>query len=91
MGWIGADPFAFWRDKNVYRRINDLNVDEEDISRAIHWNEKEPSCRAQNLVTKVLRAQPIKMIVMGGSNSAGGGVSNHMRLIMNFSLNGGIV
>lgn len=80
MEWIRKDPFAFWQDKNVYRRIDDLNVNEEDIARAIDWNEKEPACRAQNLVTKVLRGQPIKMIVMGGSNSAGGGVSNHMRL-----------
>ena len=57
-----------------------MNVQEEDISRAIKWNEKEPACRAQNLVSKVLKGLPVKMIVIGGSNSAGGGVTNHKKL-----------
>ena len=57
-----------------------MNVQEGDISRAIKWNEKEPACRAQNLVSKVLKGQPVKMIVIGGSNSAGGGVTNHRQL-----------
>ena len=57
-----------------------MNVKEEDIKRAIKWNEQEPACRAQNLVNKVLKGQPVKMIVIGGSNSAGGGITNHKQL-----------
>ena len=73
--------FHFGKTKiSFYREINDLNVREEDITRALHWNEKDRACRAQNLVTKVLKYQPVKIIVIGGSNSAGGGVTNHKQL-----------
>lgn len=57
-----------------------MDVKEEDIKRAIKWNEEEPACRAQNLGSKVLKGQPVKMIVIGGSNSAGGGITNHREL-----------
>ena len=42
-------------------------------------NEKDP-CRATTLTNKVLRGEPVKMIVIGGSNSAGGGISDHRQL-----------
>ena len=37
-------------------------------------------CRVTTLTNKVMRAEPIKMIVIGGSNSAGGGIEDHKRL-----------
>ena len=77
--WLNQDPFAFWRDKNIYRRLSDLSVREEDIAKAIHVNEKG-SIRVTTLINKVMRGEPIKMIVIGGSNSAGGGISDHRRL-----------
>ena len=82
LGWLSQDPFAFWQDRNLYKGTNDLNVKEADITRAIQWNEfqREPACRAQILADKVLRGQPVKMIVIGGSNSAGGGVTDHRQL-----------
>ena len=42
-------------------------------------NDKD-SCRVNTLMNKVMRAEPIKMIVIGGSNSAGGGIEDHKRL-----------
>ena len=42
-------------------------------------NDKD-SCRVNTLMNKVMRAEPIKMIVIGGSNSAGGGIADHKRL-----------
>ena len=80
LGWISQDPFAFWQDSNLYKGTNDLNIREEDITTAIKWNEKDPACRAQTLVSKVLKGLPVKMIVIRGSNSVGGGVTNHRQL-----------
>ena len=58
-----------------------MDVKKEYIKKAIKWNEEEPACRAQNLISKVLKGQPVKMIVIGGSNSAGGGgITNHREL-----------
>ena len=56
-----------------------MNVREEDIAKATYLNDKD-SCRVTTLMNKVMRAEPIKMIVIGGSNSAGGGIKDHKRL-----------
>ncbi|KAJ7339364.1 hypothetical protein OS493_005758 [Desmophyllum pertusum] len=80
MAWLNQEPFSFWQDRYVYRNIKDLSVGEEDITKAIHINEKADPCRATTLTNKVLRGEPIKMIVIGGSNSAGGGIKDHKRL-----------
>ena len=69
--WILARP--------RHRNINDLNVREEDIVKATYMNDKD-YCRVTTLTNKVMRAEPIKMIVIGGSNSAGGGIEDHKRL-----------
>ena len=76
---LNQEPFGFWRDSALYRNINDLSVSEEDIAKAIHKNDKD-SCRVTSLMNKVMKAEPIKMIVIGGSNSAGGGIKDHKRL-----------
>ena len=76
---LKEEPFAFWQDSDLYRNINDLSVSDEDIAKAIHKNDKD-SCRVTALMNKVMRAEPIKMIVIGGSNSAGGGIADHKRL-----------
>ena len=73
------EPFSFWQDSDLYRNINDLSVSEEEIAKAIHKNDKD-SCRITTLMNKVMRAKPIKMIVIGGSNSAGGGIADYKRL-----------
>ena len=79
MEWLNQEPFGFWQDRDLYRSINDLNVREEDIIKATYMNDKD-SCRVTTLTNKVMRAEPIKMIVIGGSNSAGGGIKDHKRL-----------
>ena len=76
---LNQEPFGFWQDSDLYRNINDLSVSEEDITKAIHNNDKD-SCRVTTLMNKVMRAEPINMIVIGGSNSAGGGIADHKRL-----------
>ena len=76
--WLYQRPFAFWQDRDLYRNINDLSVG-EDIPKAIHLSDKDP-CRVMTLINKVMRSKPIKMIVIGGSNSAGGGISDQRRL-----------
>ena len=76
---LNQEPFDFWQDRDLYRNINDLSVSEEDIAKAIHKNDKD-SCRVTTLMNKVMKAEPIKMIVIGGSNSAGGGIADHKRL-----------
>ncbi len=77
--WLHQEPFAFWQDRDLYRNVEDLSVREEDINNAIYMNDKDP-CRVTTLMNKVMRGKPIKMIVIGGSNSAGGGITDHRRL-----------
>lgn len=80
MAWVTQEPFAFWQDKDLYKSINDLSITEDDISKAIHMNDTIDPCRVTTLTNKIFRGEPIKMIVIGGSNSAGGGVENHRHL-----------
>ena len=80
MPWVTQDPFAFWQDKDVYKSINDLSVTEQDISQAIYMNDNNDPCRITTLTNKVMTGQPVKMMVIGGSNSAGGGIKDHRRL-----------
>ena len=78
--WVTHEPFAFWQDKDLYKSINDLSVTEDDINKAIHINDSTDPCRVTTLTNKIFRGEPVKMIVIGGSNSAGGGIKNHRRL-----------
>ena len=80
MPWVTQDPFAFWQDKDVYKSINDLSVTEQDISQAIYMNDNNDPCRITTLTNKLMTGQPVKMMVIGGSNSAGGGIKDHRRL-----------
>ena len=89
MEWLNQEPFGFWQDRDLYRGINDLNVREEDIIKATYMNDKD-SCRVTTLANKVMRAEPIKMIVIGGSNSR----EEELKIInvcfINSFLNGGV-
>ena len=78
--WVTHEPFAIWQDKDLYKSINDLSVTEDDIKKAIHMNDITDPCRVTTLTNKIFRGEPVKMIVIGGSNSAGGGIKNHRRL-----------
>ncbi|XP_078365875.1 uncharacterized protein LOC144650087 [Oculina patagonica] len=77
--WLNQEPFTIWQDKDLYRNVGDLSVREEDINNAIYMNDKDP-CRGTTLMNKVMNREPIKMVVIGGSNSAGGGIKDHTRL-----------
>ena len=69
--WVTHEPFAFWKDKDLYKSINDLSVAEDDINKAIHMNDIIDPCRVKTLTNKIFRGEPVKMIVICGSSSAG--------------------
>ncbi|XP_078352242.1 uncharacterized protein LOC144636916 [Oculina patagonica] len=77
--WFDKDPFNFWQDRLVYRNLEQLSVTEKTIERAIH-NYGQSSFRVWAFFQKVWRGESIEMIVIGGSNSAGGGITDHRQL-----------
>ena len=76
---MDADPFTVWKDRLVYRNLKQLSVTQSSIDNAIH-DYGQDSSRLWGIFRKVLEGNCIKMIVIGGSNSAGGGISDHRQL-----------
>lgn len=74
-----VDPFIVWKDRLVYRNLKQLNVNQSAIDTAIH-DYGQDSSRLGSILRKVLEGHCIRMIVIGGSNSAGGGISDHRQL-----------
>ena len=77
--WFDKEPFNFWQDRLVYRNLEQLSVTEKTIDNAI-YNYGQSSFRVWAFIHKVLRGESVVMIVIGGSNSAGGGISDHRQL-----------
>lgn len=77
--WLDKDPFHIWEHRLVYRNLEQLSVTEETIDRA-RYNYGQNSFRVRKFFHNVLRGESIGMIVIGGSNSAGGGISDHRQL-----------
>lgn len=77
--WLDKDPFNIWQHRLVYRNLEQLSVTEETIDRA-SYNYGQNTFRVWKVFHKVLRGENIGMIVIGGSNSAGGGISDHRQL-----------
>lgn len=78
-GWFDASPFTIWQDRLVYHDLKQLCVTEGAIDSAIYDYGKF-SIRHRSFFSKVLEGKDIDMIVIGGSNSAGGGIPNHRQL-----------
>ena len=77
--WFDKDPFKIWHDRLVYRNIEQLSVNEKIIDSAIH-NYGKGSFRVWSFFHKVLIGESVDIICIGGSNSAGGGISDHRQL-----------
>ena len=77
--WLDKDPFNIWQQRLVYRNLEQLSVTEGTIDRA-SYNYGQNTFRVWKVFDKVLSGENIGMIVIGGSNSAGGGISDHRQL-----------
>ena len=66
---LNEDPFQQWRYKSTWRQLCDLKLNSDLMSRAIQPG--DPT-RLKNVLLKALRGHDIKLVVIGGSNSAGG-------------------
>ena len=76
---LDADPFTIWWHRLIYRNLKQLSVSLSDIDNAIH-NYGRSSPRVWRIFSKAMEGKSIKMIVIGGSNSAGGGIPDHTQL-----------
>ena len=56
-------------DYEVWSHLSDLNITDDLMSKAIHIG--NPT-RLKNVLRKVLRGENVNLVVLGGSNSAGG-------------------
>ena len=77
--WLDKDPFKIWQHRLVYRNLEQLSVSKDTIDRASYYYGQN-TFRVWKVFHKVLRGENIGMIVIGGSNSAGGGISDHRQL-----------
>ena len=77
--WIDTNPFTIWQHRVIYHNISQLSVTEEAIDGAIH-DYGQRSLRVWRIFQKVLEGKSIIMTIIGGSNSAGGGLPDHRQL-----------
>ena len=66
---LEEDPFKQWKYKSRWRRMSDLKLNGDLISKAIQPGNQD---RLKKVLIKALEGQQINLLVIGGSNSAGG-------------------
>lgn len=66
---LEKDPFQQWQYKSRWSRMSDLKLSSNLMAKAIQPG--NPS-RLKNVLIKALKGQQINVMVIGGSNSAGG-------------------
>ena len=64
-------PSSVWVYKDRFPTLRHLLLEKDDLDKSIH-NRQSP--RLGKIMEKVLRGENIKILVIGGSNSAGGGL-----------------
>ena len=69
MTQLGNNPFNFWIYKSKWVELSDLQLNADLMSRAIQTG--DPT-RLRNVLIKALNGGQINLLVIGGSNSAGG-------------------
>ncbi|KAJ7339319.1 hypothetical protein OS493_005710, partial [Desmophyllum pertusum] len=74
--WFDKNPLKIWRDRLFNRN---LSATEESIDKAI-YNYGQGSFRVRKILHKILTGEGVEMSVIGGSNSAGGGIPDHRQL-----------
>ena len=89
---LDADPFAIRKQRLIYRNLKQLSVSLSTIDSAIH-DYGQSSLRVWRIFRKALEqveGESIKMIVIGGSNSAGEAFKITDSFITNSFFTGGI-
>ena len=74
LDWIGAlrePPLNVWKFKSRWNHLLDLGASKKVLYDGFHLGD---SRRLRNVVRKALRGETLQIIVIGGSNSAGGGI-----------------
>lgn len=66
---LDKDPFEQWQYKSTWSRMSDLKLNGSLMSKAIKPGNPN---RLKNVLVKALKGQQINVMVIGGSNSAGG-------------------
>ena len=66
---LEKDPFQQWKYKSTWSQLSDLEVNSELMSKAIQLGDP---IRLKKVLLKALTGQQINLVVIGGSNSAGG-------------------
>ena len=66
---LEEDPFKQWKYKSGWRQMSDLKLNSELMSKAIQPGNQD---RLKKVLIKALEGQQINLLVIGGSNSAGG-------------------
>ena len=66
---LREDPLKQWQYKSKWRRMSDVKLTGELISKAIQPGNQD---RLKNVLIQALKGQQINLLVIGGSNSAGG-------------------
>ena len=66
---LNQDPFHVWSYKSKWNKLSDLRLNNNLMSRAIQLGDP---IRFRNVLVKALKGEQINLIVIGGSNSAGG-------------------
>ena len=66
---LEEDPFKQWKYKFNWRQMRDLKLNDELMSKAIQPGNQG---RLKRVLIKALKGQQINLLVIGGSNSAGG-------------------
>ena len=77
--WFEKNPLNVWQNRVLYRNLTQLSVTEEIIDKAI-YNYGQDSYRVWKFFQKILTGENVHMSVIGGSNSAGGGIPDHKEL-----------
>ena len=66
---LKEDPLKQWQYKSKWRRMSDLKLNYELMSKAIQPGNQD---RLKKVLIQALKGQQINLLVIGGSNSAGG-------------------
>ena len=77
--WFEGKSFGILQKEFPSQDVNKMCVTEGGLKEAIHKNDRD-SFRVSKFVRRVLSGEAVKMVVIGGSNSAGGGVPDHRKL-----------
>lgn len=66
---LKENPFQQWKYKSQWNQLSDLKLSRDLMSKAVQPGDP---ARLRSVLMKALKGQQINMVVIGGSNSAGG-------------------